>query len=89
VAIDSITDGASITAEVSRASAREIAVNGAQQSVAEICTYSNFVTSGLAQSGVNVWAPCKIPVDQGQIIYAHAVVTGTINYYATALIHYE
>lgn len=84
--IDSVTDGASLNIEVSRASAREIAVNGAQQCVAEINVYGNFVTSGLAQGGVNQFFPVDVDVDQGQIIYLHAVVAGTLNYFATVIL---
>lgn len=86
--IDSITDNAQVNCEVSRASAREIAVNGAQQCVVEVSLAGNFVTSGLAQAGVNQFFPVDVPVTQGQIIYLHALVTGTATYNFTAIIHY-
>lgn len=88
VLLDSITDNSSVQCEVSRSSAREIAVNGAQQSIAEIAASQNFVTSGLATSGLNIFCPCDIPVIQGQIIYLHAAVAGTLTYNCTALISY-
>jgi len=86
---NSVTDDAAVQIEISRASAREVAVNGAQQAVAEASIYGNFVTSGLAQGGVNVFFPCDVSVIQGQIIYLHAVVTGTVTFYATAILHYD
>jgi hypothetical protein len=88
ILFDSVTDAAILRVELSRASATEIAVNGAQMSICEIGTCSNFVTSGLSQP-VNVG---QIMVNasfaQGQIIYFHAVVAGTLVYYATFILHY-
>lgn len=86
---DSITDNATLNVEVSRSSAREIATNGAQQCICEIATTSNFVTSGLAQQSINGFVPCSIDVVQGQLIYLHAVVGGTVSYTAAFILHYE
>jgi len=88
VRLNSITDGAQLDLEISRSSAYEIAVNGAQQSISEVAFEGNFVTSGLAQNGINLWVPVNISVDQGQIIYLHARVAGTLTYTATAILHY-
>jgi len=87
--MDSITDGATLRVELSRASATEIAVNGAQQCISEVGMYGNFVTSGLAQFSQVVFLPCDVSVVQGQIIYLHAVVAGTLNYFAMGNIHYD
>jgi hypothetical protein len=84
----STTAGAQCNMEISRASAREIAVNGAQQCVCEVSVGGNFVTSGLAQFGINQFFPVNVPVVQGQIIYLHAVIAGTISYAFTAVIWY-
>lgn len=89
VRINSITDGAQLNLEVSRSSSREIATNGAQQCVIEVCLESNFVTSGLAQQGVNQFMPVAVPMTQGQILYLHALVAGTVVYDATFIIHYD
>jgi hypothetical protein len=86
--VDSITDNAAVQIELSRASAREIATNGAQQCIIEQAIYGNFVTSGLAQFGINQFFPVDIPVIQGQLIYLHAVVTGTATYTFTGIIHW-
>lgn len=86
--MDCITDNGQVNCEVSRASAREIAVNGAQQCVLEVSLASNFVTSGLAQTAVNEFIPLDVPVVQGQIIYLHALVTGTVTYNFTANLIY-
>jgi len=89
VRINSITDGAQVNLEVSRSSAREIAVNGSQQSVCEIAVEGNFVTSGLAQTGINGFLPQNVNVVQGQLIYLHALIAGTVVYDATFIIHYD
>lgn len=86
--IDSITDNAQVNCEVSRASAREIAVNGSQQCVLEVSLAGNFVTSGLSTNAVNIFIPLNVEVVQGQIIYLHALVTGTATYNFTANLIY-
>jgi len=86
VRYNSITDGGQVDLEISLASAREIAVNGAQQCVAQVAFESNFVTSGLAQNGVNLFVPTDLRVTQGQIVYLHCVVGGTIVFDATAML---
>jgi hypothetical protein len=75
---DCVTDNASFVLEVSRSSATEIAVAGAQQCITEIAFRQNFVTSGLAPGMVNLWIPTDVPFEQGQIVYLHGVVVGTI-----------
>lgn len=89
VRINSITDGAQVDLEVSRASAREVAVNGAQQCVSQVAAEGNFVTSGLAQGGVNAFFPVAVPMTQGQILYLHALIAGTVTYDATVIVHYD
>jgi hypothetical protein len=89
VQVDCITDSASVDLELSRASAREIAVNGAQQAISEIVAFSNFVTSGLSTGGLNAFFPVSIPLDQGQIVYLHVLIAGTMSYVTTAILHYE
>lgn len=83
---DAITDNAVAQLEVSRASAREINVNGAQQCICEINNYANFVTSGLAFAGQNGFLPVDVDVDQGQIIYFHAATSGTITFLGTFIL---
>jgi hypothetical protein len=86
VRYNSITDGGQCDLEISLASAREIAINGSQQCVAQVAFESNFVTSGLAQTGVNLFFPVDQRVSQGQIVYLHCLVGGTIVFDATALL---
>ena len=87
VRINSITDGAQLNLEISRSASREIAVNSAQQCVCEVVVESNFVTSGLAQFGINQFFPVHVPMVQGQFLYLHALVAGTVVYDATFIIH--
>jgi hypothetical protein len=86
VRYNSITDGGQVDLEISLASAREIATNGAQQCVSQVAFESNFVTSGLAQTGINTFVPVDLRVTQGQIVYLHCVVGGTIVFDATAIL---
>lgn len=81
VDLDSITDGAGVVLELSATSATEIAVNEAQQCLSEVRWFGNFVTSGLAQTGINLWVPLPmVPCTQGQKLYLHAVISGTVVY---------
>ena len=86
VRFNSITDGAQVNLELSLASAREIAVNEAQQSVSEIVYEQNFVTSGMNMGNVNLVVPCSVPLSQGQLLYLHALVGGTVVYDATLIL---
>lgn len=81
VNFDSITDNGICTLELSVASATEIAINASQQCIAELRYQSNFVTSGLLNGAVNKWTPMPgVPFAQGQFLYLHAVISGTIVY---------
>jgi hypothetical protein len=84
-----VTDNGTLALELSKASATEIAVNGAQQCLAEVRATSNFVTSGLAHTGINLVTPVDTKFNQGQILYLHAVIGGTLTYTGGAVIHYE
>lgn len=88
VKVDAITDNATVDLELSRSSATQVAVNGALDSVLQIGVFSDFVTSGLAHSGINQFFPIDAPFDQGAILYLHAVVSGTVTYYATFIVWY-
>jgi len=87
--LDSITDGASIRLEFSKVPTNQIATNGALDPFLEVGLYGNFVTSGLAQSGICQFFPVDVPVRQGEIIYVHATVAGTLNYFVNAILHYN
>lgn len=84
--VDSVTDNGNVSCELSKASAREIAVNGAQQCILEVCNFGNFLTSGLAFTGINQFFPVDVSMAQGQIVYLHATVSGTATFYFTGLL---
>jgi len=87
VKFDSITDNGICTLEVSAASSTEIAINEAQQCIAEVSYQSNFVTSGLVNGSLVKAMPIPaVPWAQGQKIYLHAVVAGTITYTGGAVL---
>jgi hypothetical protein len=88
ILFDSITDNGKLQLELSRSSATEIATNGAQQCICELGLYSNFVTSGLSQPVLAGMLFVSSPFAQGQIIYLHTVVSGTLTFYATFVLHY-
>jgi len=86
--IDSITDGASVRLEFSKVPTNQIATNGALDPFLEVGLYGNFVTSGLAQQGVNKFFPLSVSCRQGEIIYVHATVAGTVTYFVNAIFSY-
>lgn len=87
--IDSVTDNAMVRLELSKVPSNQIATNGALDPFLEINLAGNFATSGLAQTGVNQFFPVDVPVRQGEIVYVHATVTGTVTYYVNAILHYN
>lgn len=87
--IDSITDNAQVRLEYSKVPTNQIGTNGALDPFLEVAIAGNFVTSGLAHAGVNQFFPVDIPVRQGEIVYIHAQIAGTVTYYANAVIHYQ
>lgn len=69
------TDGM-VMLQLSKASATEIGVNGAQQVISNLHLEKDFVTSGLCQGAVNFIHAVDVELDQGQIVYVHADVIG-------------
>lgn len=84
--LDSITDGAIVRVEVIKVPQTQIAVNGALDPFFQLGVLGNFVTSGLAQGGVNDLFRVNIPCRQGEILYLHAVVAGTATYYFNGIL---
>ena len=84
--VDAITDNAEMVAELGLASANEIAVNDAQLCISEVSQTFNFVTSGMFGGGVNLFVPTAIDFAQGQKIYYHVFITGTITVIGGALL---
>lgn len=82
---DSVTDNAQVRLEFSKVPTNQIAVNGALDPFLEVGAYSNFVTSGLVHTGINQFFPLDVPCRQGEIVYVHATVLGTVTYYLTAI----
>lgn len=87
-AVDSITDNAQVRLEFSKVPTNQIAVNGALDPFLEIGVFGNFVTSGLSQPGQNIFFPLDVPCRQGEIVYVHATVAGTVTYYVNAIFSY-
>jgi hypothetical protein len=87
VVFGSTTNAAFCRLEISAASATEIAVNEAQQCISELDFYGNFVTSGLSNGGANLFVPVPgVPWAQGQKIYLHAVISGTVTFTGGAVL---
>lgn len=79
VDVNSSADDASVIIEISAASATEIAVNDAQQCIAELRVLQTLVTSGMLFAGINKWTPIPgVPFAQGQRLYMHAIIVGTL-----------
>jgi hypothetical protein len=86
--IDSVTDNADVSLELSKVPVSQIATNSAVDAFCEVKMAGNFATSGLAQAGVNKFYPLDVDVRQGEIVYLHATVTGTLAYKFTAIFNY-
>jgi len=86
--IDSITDGASVRVELSKVPTNQIATNGAVDAFLEVGSYGNFVTSGLAQGGQCLTVPVSVTCRQGEVVYVHVTVAGTLNYFFNAILWY-
>jgi len=87
--IDSITDNSSLCLELSLAAATEIAVNDAQQAIAELRTFSNFVTSGSQQTNLNSFLPVDVEFEQGQKLYLHGTIAGTLTFTGGAILVFK
>lgn len=83
---DMVTDGASVIAEISLASTNEIAVNQAQQCVSEVRLFNNLATSGMTAVGVNTFFPVDLSLIQGQLVYLHFLVDGTVTFRGGAVL---
>lgn len=86
--LDCITDNGAVRIEFSKVPTNQIAVNGALDPFLEIGLYSNFVTSGLSTSGLNQFFPLDVACRQGEIVYIHVTVAGTVTYYLNAIFAY-
>lgn len=86
--VDSVTDNASVRIDISKVPTTQVASNGAQDSFLQTVVLGNFVTSGLSQWGLNKTFPLSVQCRQGEIIYLHATVAGTIVYYWNGIFWY-
>jgi hypothetical protein len=84
--VDCVTDNGSVRLELSPVPTNQVAVNGAQDPFLEIGAYVNLATSGLAAPLVSQNFPLVVQVDQGEIIYLHATVAGTVTYYFNGIL---
>jgi len=83
---DAVADNGNFALEISLASATEIAVNAAQQCVAEWRGYNNLVTSGMTLASLVGFFPLSEGLKQGQILYLHAVIGATLTYRFTGVL---
>lgn len=81
-------DGGNCALEFSKVPTSQIAVNGAQDPFLQLDHYSNFVTSGLDDAAINSFYPLRVPCRQGEIVYLHAFVAGTVTYYVTVIFNF-
>lgn len=88
VAADTVTDNSTLVLEFSKIPVSQIAVNGAKDPFLEVRVENNLLTSGMTLAGVNQYFPLAVPCRQGEIVYVHAFVGGTLSYTATAIFVY-
>lgn len=84
----SITAGALARCELSKVPTNQIGTNGALDPFFEAGLSNNFVTSGMNQLGSVAFIPLRVPVRQGEIIYLHCTVAGTITFYFNGVLWY-
>lgn len=82
------TDGARLAVELAKVATSQIAINGALDPFFEMRADTSFVTSGLIQGAQNIFVPLHVPCRQGEIIYLHAFVSGTVTYYFNGVLIY-
>lgn len=86
--IDSVTDNADVSLELSKVPTNQVGVNGAQDPFLQVGAYGNFATSGLSQTNTMQFIPLNVSCRSGEVIYLHATVTGTIAYKVTFIFDY-
>lgn len=86
--IDNVTDNGDVSLEVSKVPTNQIGVNGAIDPFLQVGASANFATSGLAQTLTGTFIPLNVSCRQGEILYLHATVTGTIAYKVTFVFDY-
>jgi hypothetical protein len=82
------TDAGQARVELSKVPNNQIGTNGALDPILEVGTFTSFVTSGLAHSSDVGFLPLSVSVRQGEIIYLHATVAGTVTYAANFILIY-
>jgi hypothetical protein len=82
IGLDQVADNSNVALEISKASATEVAVNGAQQCIAVFRSFGNLATNGTPGIQINGFFPVNVELDQGQILYLHSAVCTTTTYYA-------
>lgn len=83
---DSVTDNSQVRIEFSKAATSQIGVNNALDPLGQVGIFIN--GTQVAPNGVNVFLPLDEPIRQGEIVYLHALVAGTLTYLANAVIFY-
>lgn len=75
--LDSVTDNASLDAELSFSSTSQVATNGGQGVIDAVKTYNNVLTSGISMEGINQQTiGLQIPVQPGNILYLNTSFSG-------------
>src|SRR4029079_1285618 len=85
----SIVASTVVRIELSKVPTNQIATNGALDPFLECGIATNFVTSGLAHNGVPYTVPLNVPCRQGEIVYLHATVAGTVTYYFNGILWFK
>lgn len=63
--------------------------NDSQGAVSIVKAEAGLLTSGSVNGAANNYFPCRVPVDAGDKLYLHGVLTGTNSVDATCLIYVE
>lgn len=82
--LDNITDNGRVTVQISRRSTHDYGAAGGAitDCIAEQSLSANFVTSGLAHLNGTTVINCDDPLEIGNVVYAHAIIAGTVVVYS-------
>jgi len=88
VSFDCTSDGAACKFELSKVPTSLIDTNGAQDPFLGLRWFGNFVTSGMSQAPINAFYPLDVECRQGEILYVHAEIAGTVVYDINVIFYY-
>jgi len=88
VAIDSVTDNSRLFVECSKIPTSQLLTNGSQEPFLVVGAHVNVGAAGVGFGQINQFVPLDVDARQGEIVYLHVQVTGTLAYWANIILVY-